>query len=87
MEEKTSIILKVFNSWKEEILDQYSLEKGDWSDEFRGKVWDSLMFRFFGTKSSTPVEKILDEFVYGDFLGERVGEFMEVLGTVANTKI
>lgn len=83
MEEKTSIILKVFKSYKKEILDQYSLEKGDWCEEFREKVWNSLMIRFFGAKSSTPVEKILDEFIYGDFLGERVSEFMEVLGSVS----
>lgn len=79
MEEKTSIILKVFKSYKKEILDKYSEAKDDWSPEFREIVWNSLMVRFFGAKK---VEKVLDEFIYGEFLGERVSDFMEVLGTV-----
>ena len=78
MEEKSTVFKKVFEGYKNEILDQYSIRSDDWSVDFREKVWSTLMFRFFGEK----VEGVLDEYLYGDFLGERVGEFMEVLGAM-----
>lgn len=64
---------KIFNSWKNEILEEY------WKEGYEDldKCWKNIMFRFF--KKNISVDEILDEVLYGNFLGERCTNFMEVL--------
>lgn len=69
---------KIFNSWKNEILEEY------WKEGYEDldKCSKNIMFRFF--KKNISVDEILDEVLYGNFLGERCTNFMEVLASCNN---